>query len=125
MSDKLVECCPLCGARPHHGLGKVQHCSLHGGPFQDFSIWCPKGHVKVTSVNEEVALREWNTRAPSDRVKALEAALVPFARAETIHFDMTGPCIRMVLTYPVNAKQTASLKALDLARTTLKDTSHG
>lgn len=72
--------CPFCGARPHHGLGKVEHCSLHGEPFQRFNIWCPKGHAKVSGANEELANREWNTRphavsaAEGDLLgKALEA----------------------------------------------------
>lgn len=54
--------CPFCGATPHHGLGKVQHCQLHGDPFQDFSIWCPKGHAKITAPNEEMVLERWNRR---------------------------------------------------------------
>jgi hypothetical protein len=43
--------CPFCGATPHRGFGKTYHDQLHGEPHQDFSIWCPKDHAKVTSVN--------------------------------------------------------------------------
>lgn len=55
--------CPFCGAKPHQGLGKIQHCSLHGEPFQDFHIKCPKGHASVDGVNRERAVEAWNTRA--------------------------------------------------------------
>lgn len=69
--------CPFCGARPHHGLGKVEHCSLHGEPFQRFNIWCPKGHAKVSGANEELANREWNTRPHA--VSAAEGDLLGLA----------------------------------------------
>lgn len=54
--------CPFCGATPHRGSGKIYHDQLHGEPHQDFSIWCPKGHAKVTGVNAALAADEWNTR---------------------------------------------------------------
>ena len=54
--------CPLCGATPHHGLGKVEHCQLHGEPFQRWNIKCPKGHVSVWGMDKARALREWNAR---------------------------------------------------------------
>lgn len=62
--------CPFCGATPHRGPGKVEHCQLHGEPFQRFSVWCPRGHAKITGRNESAAREEWNMRAPS----AAEAA---------------------------------------------------
>lgn len=54
--------CPLCGATPHHGLGKVEHCQLHGEPFQRWNIKCPRGHVSVWGMDKAQALREWNAR---------------------------------------------------------------
>lgn len=71
--------CPFCGATPHHGLGKVQHCQLHGEPFQHFSIWCPRGCAKITRANADIARRDWegiDTRTPShsDLVEALRDA---------------------------------------------------
>jgi hypothetical protein len=58
-----LEPCPFCGARPHHGLGKVEHCQLHGDPFQRYQVWCPKGHATTVEVNREQATAAWNTRA--------------------------------------------------------------
>lgn len=55
--------CPFCGAPPHHGLGRVEHCQLHGEPFQRFQIWCPKGHAKITAADETRARELWDTRA--------------------------------------------------------------
>jgi hypothetical protein len=66
--------CPFCKASPHKGFGKVHHDQLHGEPQQDFSIWCPKGHAKVTRVNAGQAAEEWNTRPVSldrDRIADL------------------------------------------------------
>lgn len=54
--------CPFCGATPHRGLSKVKHCQLHGDPYHDYLIWCPKGHAKVVGTTEYFALTEWNTR---------------------------------------------------------------
>jgi len=64
--------CPLCGATPHHGLDKVEHCSLHGEPFQRFSIWCPAGHARVTSINESAARKQWEQRP---EIEALQGIL--------------------------------------------------
>lgn len=61
-SMKLLPC-PFCGANPHRGLEKVRHCQMHGDPLQDYSIWCPKGHAKLTERSEAVAIAAWNTRA--------------------------------------------------------------
>lgn len=55
--------CPFCGATPHRGLGKVRNCQIHGDPFQDFSIWCPRGHAKITTPTEDMARAAWNQRA--------------------------------------------------------------
>lgn len=62
--------CPFCGATPHRGPGKVQHDQLHGEPFQNFSIWCPHSHAKVTRVNAEQAAADWNTRAEGGKGEA-------------------------------------------------------
>lgn len=67
--------CPFCGATPHHGLGKVQHCQLHGEPFQDFSIWCPSGCAKITRRNEKIARLVWNTRATPKELTAAKATI--------------------------------------------------
>ncbi len=61
-STKLLPC-PFCGANPHRGPEKVRHCQMHGDPLQDYSIWCPKGHAKLTERSETVAIAAWNTRA--------------------------------------------------------------
>lgn len=55
--------CPFCGATPKRGLSKIRYCQLHGDPFQEYLIWCPKGHAKITGVDEAQALQQWNTRA--------------------------------------------------------------
>lgn len=54
--------CPFCGSHPHHGLTKIEHCQLHGEPFQRFKIHCPKGHATVIEASEEIATEIWNTR---------------------------------------------------------------
>lgn len=56
--------CPFCGATPHQGQGKVEYDQLHGDPYQRWHIKCPHGHANVWGMNQELALREWNTRAP-------------------------------------------------------------
>ena len=75
VEKRKISGCPLCGATPHHGLGKVEHCSLHGEPFQRFSIWCPSGHARVTSINESVARKEWAHRPEIEALRAREAEL--------------------------------------------------
>lgn len=65
--------CPLCGATPHRGPGKVENCQLHGEPFQRYSIWCPHQHAKVTAQSEDAAQAAWNTRTPDARITQLEA----------------------------------------------------
>lgn len=62
-----LEPCPFCKATPHRGSGKLYHDQLHGEPHQDYSIWCPKGHAKVTRINCEQATEEWNTRASTSQ----------------------------------------------------------
>lgn len=57
--------CPFCGARPHHGLMKVEYCQLHGDPFQRFKVWCPHGCAEKIGANRELAITAWNRRAPS------------------------------------------------------------
>jgi hypothetical protein len=89
MSEKSEQC-PLCGATPHHGLGKVEHCQLHGEPFQRFSIWCPKGHVKVTSMTEEAAQKEWNARPELTTIRA-ENELMREALGRIDAFDTIPP----------------------------------
>lgn len=65
--------CPLCGKHPHHGLGKLQHCQLHGEPFQNFRIWCTAGHAQVEEASRELAFTAWNTRADTGRLSEMEA----------------------------------------------------
>ena len=55
--------CPFCGAKPHRGLGKVQHDQLHGEPFQRAWVRCPSGHASFDCMTEEMAAAAWNTRA--------------------------------------------------------------
>jgi len=55
--------CPFCGSKPHHGLTKVKHCQLHGDPYQDYEIWCPKHCARAVSCNREQATSKWNTRS--------------------------------------------------------------
>ena len=90
--------CPFCGATPHRGLGKVYHDQLHGEPHQDFSIWCPKGHAKVTGVNAALAADEWNTRAtPSlqgeDAVERVALAFHPGEQAPDVKRGSMECCI--------------------------------
>jgi hypothetical protein len=74
--------CPFCGATPHHGLGKVQHCQLHGEPFQTFSIWCPHGCAKITGGTERQALKQWVKADPyHHRLAWVKAGLEAAAQA--------------------------------------------
>lgn len=57
--------CPFCGATPHHGLGKVEHCQLHGEPYQRWNIKCPHGHASIWGMDKADALRVWNSRVPA------------------------------------------------------------
>ena len=63
IEEAALKPCPFCGATPHRGLGKVYYDQLHGEPQQNYSIWCPRGHAKITRVDCEQATEEWNTRA--------------------------------------------------------------
>jgi hypothetical protein len=54
--------CPFCGATPHHGLTKVEHCQLHGEPFQRFKIHCPHGCAQIVMPTEAMAREKWNAR---------------------------------------------------------------
>jgi hypothetical protein len=67
--------CPFCGAKPHHGLTKVQYCQLHGEPFQSFRIHCPHGCAQIVMPNEESALEKWNRRVvPSTSIHEAEVS---------------------------------------------------
>lgn len=83
--NAVLEPCPFCRARPHHGLSKVMYDALHGDPYQRFLVWCPKGHAKVDKINREQAFAAWNTRQPTQsdvlRIKLLEDALLAVVEA--------------------------------------------
>lgn len=66
--------CPFCGARPHRGLGKVQHDQLHGEPFQRAWIRCPSGHASFDCMTEQMAADAWNTRQSSQLSELRKAA---------------------------------------------------
>lgn len=72
--------CPFCGATPHHGLGKVQHCQLHGDPFQDFSIWCPHGCAKITRGDGARAWKDWEGSAPQSELSPALLDLLEYGR---------------------------------------------
>ena len=56
--------CPFCGANPHTGLSETKEHANSGEKYQHFVIRCPKKHATVSNT-KELAIREWNTRAPS------------------------------------------------------------
>lgn len=82
--------CPLCGKHPHHGLGKLQHCQLHGEPFQNFRIWCTAGHAQVEEASRELAFTAWNTRADTGRLSEMEAEVARLREALTPSGDTKG-----------------------------------
>lgn len=87
--------CPFCKATPHHGLGKVEHCQLHGEPFQRFSIWCPHGCAKITRMTETSARKDWEGTEPDElarlrsRVAVLEKGLTFIAECITSNIKET------------------------------------
>ena len=72
IAERLAPC-PFCGNAPHHGLTKVKHCQLHGDSYQDYRIWCPKGHAQVECASRDYATAEWNRRVPDLTQVAREA----------------------------------------------------
>jgi len=54
--------CPFCGASPHWMLSKVKYDQLHGDPYQDRIVACPKGHAQIIGGSNESAAAEWNRR---------------------------------------------------------------
>ena len=54
--------CPFCGSNPHTRQLKQQSCQLHGEPYQDWMVCCPKGHAQVKAPTKELALEQWNDR---------------------------------------------------------------
>lgn len=64
--------CPFCGSAPHHGLTKVKHCQLHGDPYQNYRIWCPKGCARFECGDEPRAHSAWNTR--TEQTKKLQTS---------------------------------------------------
>jgi hypothetical protein len=57
--DKLKPC-PFCAGYPKLMLAKVQYCSLHGDPYQDFLVECCV--VKIRERDRETAVEHWNNR---------------------------------------------------------------
>jgi len=55
--------CPFCGEKPRHGLTKVQYCQLHGDPYQNYFVECPKGCGRMVCGGKERAFARWNHRA--------------------------------------------------------------
>ncbi len=55
--------CPFCGATPQQYLTKA-HIASDGEPIQRVGFRCPKRHAQVTGWTRELALAEWETRAP-------------------------------------------------------------
>lgn len=115
--------CPLCGAKPHYGLQKVEHCSLHGEPFQRFAIWCPKGHVRVDAMNEALALKEWNTRTPAPAQPAdVERVRDAIARRMRPGLFLGSPEMQHKAARPLSveaAKERILANAADYARAAL------
>jgi hypothetical protein len=82
--------CPFCGSTPRHGLGKVQHCQLHGDPYQNYRVWCAKdgahydsSHARVSAGDKDRAVAAWNAHSAlettallllSDRNTLIDAA---------------------------------------------------
>lgn len=67
---ELLDTCPFCGAKPKHGLGKIQYDQLHGDPCQRYRVWCPMGsgvsfdgsHARIDGCDQQVAFGLWNQR---------------------------------------------------------------
>ena len=92
--------CPFCGATPHHGLGKVQHCQLHGEPFQTFSIWCPHGCAKITGGTERQALKQWVKADPARHrlagMKAMQEAAAQAVSGDNPLASLLAQAIRNI-----------------------------
>lgn len=50
------------GSNPHTRLLKQQSCQLHGEPYQDWMVYCPKLHVQMKAPTKELAIKQWNDR---------------------------------------------------------------
>jgi hypothetical protein len=92
-----LKACPFCGANPHHGLGKVEYCQLHGDPFQRFSVWCPSGCAKKTAADRERAIASWNARDDAGHAAGRAGGWLPIESAPRgewvlcIDFDNDAP----------------------------------
>ena len=73
MIKEELKSCPFCKGEAKIFLGKLQHCQLHGEPFQYVLIKCKSGYhtCQVTGgdvynggreLATEEAIKAWNTR---------------------------------------------------------------
>jgi len=114
MVEVALEPCPFCG-------GKALLWEKRK-PKQQL-VWCANsvscGAIIELHDDDMDAITAWNTRhrtAADERVKALEAALRPFARAVHISGDVSGDCVKCILSYPADADETFCLADLEAAR---------
>jgi hypothetical protein len=73
--DKLLPC-PFCGAKPHQGLTKVEHCQLHGEPFQRFEVKCPHTCARIVRPDRAAAIAAWNTRPSPTEAQSVSGEMV-------------------------------------------------
>ena len=59
-SEVKLKTCPFCGGYPKTQQCKVQHCQLHGDPYQDWKIVCC--FITIQKPTREECYKIWNTR---------------------------------------------------------------
>jgi len=103
VSNPMLAPCPFCGATPHRGLTKPYPDQLHGDLLQHYRIWCSHGCASKRAVNEELAIKAWNTRVvASDHVRDEPVAwLKTFAKIKRIALDAKAEDIQDALAHIV------------------------
>ena len=69
--DNKLKPCPFCAGYPKQMLAKVQYCSLHGDPYQDFIVKCCV--VEIRERDREAAVEHWNNRPSTREILTINA----------------------------------------------------
>ena len=69
--DNKLKPCPFCAGYPKQMLAKVQYCSLHGDPYQDFIVKCCV--VEIRESDRETAVEHWNNRPSTREILTINA----------------------------------------------------